>query len=192
MRLRSLNEFPLRTSEGETCCDVGALASGASRTAVFRVKFPAGEAGAACQFDVRADWKRPGDDDLYSTDSLRLAPVFSNDKDNNAELPDAALAEEVAKVWQAYIVRGVVRLNLEGRYAEAVRRVDRDLPLFEKYAKYTTGGKKLVAELRKLREAASRQWSEGNRKEVELAMYQRVFYLAEVRSAAPAPRHGAL
>ena len=95
VRIRSLNEFPLRTSEGETSCDLGALASGASRTAVFRVKFPAGEAGAACQFDVRADWKRPGDEDLYSTDSLRLAAMFSNGKDNNAEAPDAAVAEEV-------------------------------------------------------------------------------------------------
>ena len=48
-------------------------------------------------------------------------------------------------------------------------------------------GKKLVAELRKLREAASGQWSEGNRKEVELVMHKRAYCLADVRSAPPAP-----
>ena len=48
--------------------------------------------------------------------------------------------------------------------------VDRDLPVFEKYSKNAVSGKKLVAELKKLREAASRQWSEGNRKEVELVI----------------------
>jgi hypothetical protein len=89
-------------------------------------------------------------------------------------------------VWQAYIVRRVVRLNRDGRFAEAVRRVDRDLPLFEKYVRTTASGKKLVAELKKLREAASRQWSEGSRKEVEVAMYQRAYCVADMRSAAPA------
>ena len=186
VRIRSLNEFPQRTAEGVTTCDLGSLASGASRTAVFRVKFPAGDAGAACQFEARADWKRPGDEDLYSTDSIRMAAVFSNGKENSAQAPNAALAEEVAQVWQAYIVRRIVRLNREGRFAEAVRRVDRDLPLFEKYAKNAVSGKKLVAELRKLREAASRQWSEGNRKEVELVMYKRAHGVADVRSAPPA------
>ena len=85
-------------------------------------------------------------------------------------------------MWQGYIVRRIVKLNRERRYAEAVQRLDRDLPLFSRYAQHAASGSTLVAELMKLRAAASREWDEGNRKEVEVAMHKRMTTRADARS----------
>jgi len=185
VRLKNLNEFPMRHEGEDSVCNLGSVASGASRTAVFRVKFPAGEPGTKCRFDIGATWRQPGDDEIYSADPVCAALIFSDSKDNNSQTPDLALTEEVAQVWQAYIVRRIVRLNREGRYSDAVRRLDRDLPLFTKYAEHAASGKTLIAELKRLRAAASREWNEGNRKEVELVMHRRAYSRDDVRSAPP-------
>ena len=72
------------------------------------------------------------------------------------------LTEEVARVWQAKIVRQIVQLNREGRYAEALKRLDLDLPLFTKYAERAADGVELIAELQRLRDVVNREWSEGS------------------------------
>lgn len=185
VRVKNLNEFPVRKGDGELLCDLGSLAAGASRTAVFRVKFPAGETGSKSRFKVSATWRQPGDEDVYSSESLRLGALFSESKDNNAQQPDLVLTEEVAQVWQAYIVRRVVRLNRERRFSEAIRRQDRDLPLFSKYAKNAASGERLIAELKRLRASAHREWNEGNRKEVELVMHKRAYGRMDERLAPP-------
>lgn len=185
VRLKNLNEFPVRNQDGELLCDLGSLAEGASRTAVFRVKFPAGETGTKSGFKVSATWRQPGDEDVYSSDPVRVTALFSESKDDNAQQPDLALAETVAQVWQAYIVRRVVRLNRERRFSEAIRRLDRDLPMFMKYAKHAASGERLVAELKRLRASANREWNEANRKEVELVMHKRAYGRMDERSAPP-------
>ena len=185
VRIRSLNEFPLREEEGDTVCSLGSLASGASRTAVFRVKFPAGEAGAKWRFNISASWRQPGDEDVYSSDPLRASALFSDSNDNNAQKPDPKLAEEVVQVWQAYIVRRVVRLNREGRYSDAIRRLDRDIPLFAKYAANAESGARLVAELKRMRATAHKEWNEGSRKEMELVMHKRAYARLDARAAPP-------
>ena len=173
VQLKCLNEFPLSHEDDRYVCNLGSLAAGASRTAVFSIKFPAGEVGTKCPFRVRTTWRRTGEEDVYGGEPCMLNAEFAEGKDNNAQPHDPSLTETVAQVWQAYIVRRIVRLNREGRYAEAIKRLDHDLPLFSKYAKNAASGPILTAELTRLREAASREWSEGSRKEVELAMYKR-------------------
>ena len=165
---------------------IGSLVAGAYRTAIFRIKFPSGQPGNQCPFEVRATWRNPSDGEVYGAEPFRMAAHFSESKENNAQTYDPALTEEVAQVWQAYIVRRVVRLNREGRYAEAIRRLDRDLPTFAKYARNAASGQALVAELKKMRAVASREWSEGSRKEVEVAMYKRASNRPDARSAQPA------
>jgi Ca-activated chloride channel family protein len=186
VRLRCLNEFPLTHEDGRYDCNLGSLAAGASRTAVFSVKFPAGEAGVKCPFNVRATWRRPGAEDVSGHDRFSLEAQFAEGRENNAQPRDQFLVETVAPVWQAYIVRRIVRLNREGRFAEAIKRLDRDLPLFTKYAKHAVSGEILIAELKRLREFASREWNEGGRKEVEVAMYKLRYSRVDSRAAAPA------
>jgi Ca-activated chloride channel family protein len=185
VRIKSLNEFPLDPDREESVCNLGSLVAGASRTAIFSIKFPAGQVGSQCPFEVRATWMRPVDPEVYGAEPLRVVALFADGKENRAQTPDPTLTEEVAQVWQAYIVRRIVRLNREGRYAEAIRRLDRDLPLFAKYARNAASGQVLVAELKRLRDAASREWSEGSRKEVEVAMHKRASSRVDARIAAP-------
>jgi Ca-activated chloride channel family protein len=185
VRLKCLNEFPLSREEGAYVCNMGSLAAGASRTAIFSVRFPAGELGAKIPFEIRAAWRRPGALDMCNADPLPVEVQFAEGKDNSAQPYDPSLTEAVAQVWQAYIVRRIVRLNREGRYAEAIKRLDRDLPLFSKYARNAASGPVLIAELKRLREVANRDWTEGNRKEVEVSMYKRTYSTADVRAAAP-------
>ena len=186
VRIKSLNEFPLEHSGEISACNIGSLAAGASRTAIFSVKFPSGEAGKRCLFEVCTTWRRPGDREVYGSEPLRVPALFADGTENRAQTPDPALTEEVAQVWQAYIVRRIVRLNRERRYDEAIRRLDRDIPLFAKYAQNAASGAVLVAELKRLREAASREWSEGSRKEVEVAMHKRTSNRVDARSTKPA------
>jgi Ca-activated chloride channel family protein len=184
-RLKCLNEFPLSHKDNQYVCNLGSLSAGASRTAIFSVKFPAGEVGTKFPFQIRTAWRRPGAEQVYSNDPLSLYVQFAEGKDNNAQPIDLSLTEAVAQVWQAYIVRRIVRLNREGRYAEAIRRLDHDLPLFSKYASNAASGPILIAELKRLREVASREWNEGSRKEVEVAMYKRTYNRVDARIDKP-------
>jgi Ca-activated chloride channel family protein len=184
-RIKCLNEFPLSVEGGGHVCRLGSLATGASRTAVFSVKFRAGEVGERFPFEICTTWRRPGWAEVHRTSAQMVDVQFAEGKENNAQAVNPSLAEVVAPVWQAYIVRRVVRLNREGRYAEAIKRLDRDLPLFEKYARNAASGSALVAELKRLREVASREWSEGRRKEVEVAMYKRNYGRVDARASAP-------
>jgi Ca-activated chloride channel family protein len=185
VRLRCLNEFPLGHEDDRYTCNLGSLAAGASRTAIFSIRFPAGDVGTKCPFKIRTTWLRPGVEDLHSSDPLRLNVRFAEGKDNNTQPQDLSLTETVAQVWQAYIVRRIVRLNRERRYAEAIRRLDHDLPLFSKYTKNAASGAVLIAELTRLREAASHEWNEGSRKEVEVAMYKRYYSKVDSRALKP-------
>ena len=184
-RLKCLNEFPLNHEDDQYVCSLGSLAAAASRTAIFSIKFPAGEVGAKFPFEIRTTWRRPGAEDVYSSEPLSLNAEFAEGKDNNAQPYDQSLTEAVAQVWQAHIVRRIVRLNREGRYAEAIKRLDHDMPLFSKYAKNAESGPILIDELKRLRDVASREWSEGSRKEVEVAMYKRNSSRVDARSVKP-------
>ena len=183
VRVKCLNEFPLRHDDDRYVCNLGSLSAGASRTAIFSIKFSTGDVGAKCPFTVRPTWRRPGEENVFGGDPLLLNAEFAEGKDNNGQPHDPSLAETVAQVWQAYIVRRIVRLNREGRYAEAIKRLDHDLPLFSRYASNALNGAVLIAELTRLREAASREWSEGSRKEMEVAMYQRTSSRRDARTA---------
>lgn len=107
---------------------------------------------------------------------------FARGNENNAQPFDAALTDEVAQMWQAKIVRRIVRLNREGRYSEALRRLDQDIPRFTRYAGRATNGRVLTAELKRLRESADREWNEGSRKEIEIAMHKRAYNRRDARS----------
>ena len=138
---------------------------------------------------LRDEWDLSGQHfsvGVRSIEPIRVAARYADGKENGAQSVNADLAEEVAQTWQAYLVRRIVRLNREGRYSEAIKRLDRNLPLFAKYAPYAKGGGALLAELQRLRDVADRDWNEGSRKEVEMVMYKRVRSVADARAAAPA------
>jgi Ca-activated chloride channel family protein len=183
VRIKCLNEFPLNHEDDSYICNVGSLTAGASRTAVFSVRFPSGEVGLKCPFEIHMEWHCPGVEKVYVAEFLPLEVQFAEGKENNAQPYDASSTETVAQVWQAYIVRRIVRLNREGRYAEAIKRLDHDLPLFAKYAAKAVSGPVLTAELERLRGVANREWSEASRKEVEVAMYQRTSSRSDSRKA---------
>jgi Ca-activated chloride channel family protein len=179
--LKSLNDFGAQSTGTVTTWSMGSLPAGASRAAVIRVKFPAGEPGSVRRFPIRADWRVPGGgaETLTTTVEARFAVGAEND----AQPRDIPLSEMVAGVWQAYLVRHVVRLNRAGRFDAAVARLKRDLPHFKKYCAGLPGGPAMVAELRKMQKVADRDWNERGRKEMELAMYQRSSLIVDARSA---------
>jgi Ca-activated chloride channel family protein len=178
----SLNEFPLsRLAEG-SICDIGSLAAGASRLAVFAIKFPSGEPGVTYPIEVGLNWRRPGSSDMQSAAPIKVSAQFANGSDNNTQPYDAALTDEVAQMWQAKIVRRIVRLNREGRHGEALKRLSLDIPRLARYAERAANGSSLVAELHRLQEAADKDLHEGRRKEIEIAMHKRAYSKRDSRS----------
>jgi len=185
--IKSLNDFPLvRTDEG-LICDLGSLAARTSRVAIFSVKFPAGQPGLHCPIEVDVKWRRPGEREVLWAQPLTVSARFATGSDNNNQAFDAALTDEVAQMWQAKIVRRVVRLNREGRFIDSIKRLDQDLPRFSRYAERAANGSSLVAELQRLREVANHAWSEGSRKEIEIAMHKRAYRKPDARSQQPTP-----
>lgn len=182
LQLKSLNEFPISRSGDGSICDLGSLASGASRLAIFSVKFPPGEPAGRCPIGVSVAWRRPGESETHRVDPITVSARFARGNENNAQPYDAALTDAVARMWQAKIVRRIVRLNREGRYTEALKRLEQDIPRFARYAERAANGPALIAELRRLREAADREWNEGHRKEIEIAMYKRAYSRLDARS----------
>jgi Ca-activated chloride channel family protein len=182
LEVDSLNEFPLsRLTEG-SICDIGSLAAGASRLAVFAIKFPSGEPGMTCPIEVGLNWRRPGSRDMQSAAPIMVSAKFANGSDNNAQPYDAALTDEVAQMWQAQIVRRIVRLNRDGRYGAALKRLSSDIPRFARYAERAVRGSSLVAELHRLEQTANRDLREGRRKEIEIAMHKRAYSKPDSRS----------
>jgi Ca-activated chloride channel family protein len=182
VQVKSLNEFPTSRLDDGSVCSLGSLAAGASRLAIFSVKFPPGEPGVAYPITVGMTWRRPGESDLFSVEPITVSARFARGNENNAQPFDAALTDEVAQVWQAKIVRRIVRLNREGRYSEALKRLDQDIPRFTRYAERATNGRVLTAELQRLRESADKEWNEGSRKEIEIAMHKRAYSRRDARS----------
>ena len=183
VQVRSLNEFPLERGPQESTCEVGSLAAGASRLAIFSVKFPPGEPGVIYPRGVEVTWRRPSEAATQQATPSAVAARFARGTENNAQTHDAVLTHEVAQMWQAQIVRRIVRLNREGRYSEALKRLDQDIPRFIRYAKRATNGAALTAELQRLKESADREWNEGSRKEIEIAMHNRAYSRRDARSA---------
>lgn len=182
VQIKSLNEFPVsRLGEGSVC-NLGSMAAGTSRIAIFSVKFPPGEPGAEYPITVGMTWRRPGESDMHGIMPIIVSARFARGNENNAQPFDAALTDEVAQMWQAKIVRRIVRLNREGRYSEALKRLDQDIPRFTRYAERATNGRVLTAELQRLRESADREWNEGSRKEIEIAMHKRAYSRRDARS----------
>jgi len=79
-------------------------------------------------------------------------------------------------------VRRIVRLNREGRYSEAMKRLNQDIPRFTRYAE-RAHSRALTAELQRLRESADREWNEGSRKEIEIAMHKRAYSRLDARQS---------
>jgi hypothetical protein len=85
-------------------------------------------------------------------------------------------------MWQAQIVRRIVRLNRDGRYGAALKRLSSDIPRFARYAERAVRGSSLVAELHRLEQTANRDLREGRRKEIEIAMHKRAYSKPDSRS----------
>ena len=182
VQVRSLNEFPLERGPQESTCEVGSLTAGASRPAIFSVKFPPGEPGVIYPLGVEVTWRRPSEAATQQATPLAVAARFARGTENNAQTHDAVLTHEVAQMWQARIVRRIVRLNREGRYSEAMKRLNQDIPRFTRYAE-RAHCRALTAELQRLRESADREWNEGSRKEIEIAMHKRAYSRLDARQS---------
>lgn len=185
VRIKCLNEFPLTHDDEMSFCELGSLVGGGSRSAIFRIRFPEAVAGTHFAFEVSASWRRPGEEDVFSTQQVTATAVSATATANNASARDLGLVEQVALIWQAAIIRRIVQLNRERRFAEAQKRLDQDLELFRKYASDAVSGPRLIEELEHMRRVVDREWGEGNLKEMQVMFNRCVTNRVDVRAAAP-------
>jgi Ca-activated chloride channel family protein len=186
VRTEIVSVFPAAKTPNGMSASLGAVAADANVLVVFRVHLPAGEEGEELVFGVTGAWSHPGESSRRelgpAVASLRLVRGTEND----AQQRDDALSIEVARAWQAAVVRRAVQINREGRYGGARAFVQEQRAHLQRYVRGLQGGDALVAELDLLAGSIVREWDEGSRQEAQLSSYKTSRREREVRADAPA------
>jgi Ca-activated chloride channel homolog len=161
-----LNRFPTKALADGLEVALGGIPAGATRTVVFRVVMPAGDAGRTLPLKVSANWNRPGEAEPVAVDGELLEVTFARGADVDRQSRDVPLSLEAAHAWQAEILLRTAVLNREHRYDEAEEFVDEQLRYFRPYCDGLEGGPALVARVERLRRNARRDWGRMAEREV--------------------------
>lgn len=156
-RAEVLGDYAITHPDAQLACVVGALASGARRTVIFKLTCPAGEPGERRHLDVTARWSAAGASEAVATPPVTVTLQFASSRECAAQPRDAALALQVARAWQFAIVRAATRLNQDGELDRAAGFVERELHHFERYCRNLPGAEEMLVALRRLRASIGEQ-----------------------------------
>ncbi|MBW2274395.1 MAG: VWA domain-containing protein [Deltaproteobacteria bacterium] len=165
------NRFPLSRTGESWECSLGALPASTSRRVVFTVRTPAGPLGASLAFRVAARWRVPGSQELRRTPASELRLTFVRGHENSHQPRDIARSLEVARVWQARLIREATELNRRHDFHGVRRLLRHELRHLERYCSGLPGGEELVHDTCRLRGLAERPLHERNLKQLGWLAY---------------------
>lgn len=164
-------------------CTLGSLASGATRTAVFKLTCGEAESGAEVELGVAATWTPAGGDEPLETkaDPCRLA--FASSEKCKKQPVDRGLALRIAEAWQLWIVRRATLLNQEGELERAERFVARERKWLTRYCADLPGAELLLEAIARLARSVGRaRYERRAAKEMLIASNKRLRSEREHRS----------
>lgn len=182
MTVEAMGGYPTRHTGDGLACAIGSLPGGASRQAIFRLTCPRGETGDTLALQASVAWRRPGESNTLTIDAPAVSLRFAPGRENGPQPRNIAASVQVALVWQADVVRQAIRMNRDGRVQDAAAWLLQQLRHFERYARDLPGGPDWIAELERTARRITRPMHERSRKEIDLAMYQRVRVQEDARS----------
>lgn len=172
VRVECWSGFDLRQSMGRYECSLGALPSSRKRSVLFCTQVPRGREGELLPFSASARWRSPGETEFSETESVTLALRYVSGPENSAQEREVELSLQVARIWQARLMRAASDLNRERDYEGVRRLIGAELQHFERFCKDLPGGRKLVRDSSRLQRLSERAVSERLRKNMNYTGYQ--------------------
>jgi hypothetical protein len=148
------------------------------RTAVLRVRTPAGAWGQELPFLGVLRWRRPGREQELVEEAVEARLTFA---DVAGIIPTLADAREVAAAWQAHLIRRATELNREGAFAEVQRLGEEELPRLRAYCAFHPETGRYAHDVERLYDRAVLPLEERPLKEMALAMHKRVHAEPDLR-----------
>ena len=166
VEIGALGGHPCERRGGKVICSLGSLLAGTTRRAVLKVTCPEGTISSKLTFTVQARYRQRGGAEPVTTAAVTCGLTYATGQENTGQPRDIVRSLEVARLWQAHIVRRVTELNTDHLFNEATDYIDREIRYFRRFCNGLEGTGELIAELELTRDAASRPWSPRAQKEV--------------------------
>jgi Ca-activated chloride channel family protein len=152
--------------------NIGSLLPGAKRQLVVKFMAPACTTTPEYEVTASATWTIPGDDRVQSSAKVLCPLRHATGRRNSAQERDFAASVDIAKIWQAQIVRVATSLNMDRDLYRSQQYVSHQLRFFERYCEDLPGVERLVNELYRLRSVADREMSPRASKEAMLMSHK--------------------
>jgi Ca-activated chloride channel homolog len=167
----NLSGFPTQLSKGGLTTSIGSLGAGSSRTVIFRFLTPPGLPGDVLRVEVDVSWKVPGNEKRTAGKDHSCTLTFAPEARNLTQRRDEAISLQVARIWQAAVVKRAVAMNRIGKLRELQRYLDHEIKYFSRYITGLPNAEHLAAELVKMRDVSDREWNERSRKDMQITTH---------------------
>lgn len=171
VEVSNVSGFATQTSSRQTSTNIGSLGSGCSRSVILRLTLPSGKPGNFVSTNIDFSWKEPGRNDVVSGKGQQCQLAFAPESRNLTQLRDEVVSIQVARVWQAAVVKRAVALNRTGQLRELQRYLDNEIKYFCRYVFGLQSTEHLAAELVRLRDVSDREWNERSRKNMAITSH---------------------
>lgn len=186
-RIECLSGFSTKISRAQVVSQLGMLAPGRNRNAIFRIYVPDGMEDDQLSFDISCEWTDVGMLEPVSGEPIHAELTFASDEANRMQMCSSSLGLRVAECWQAIVVRKSVSLNRQQHLKELGRYLENELKYFSRYCRGLQGADRLVRELETLRARAHRVWNERTRKSMDHTTYLQTQTYSDYRSMTRGP-----
>lgn len=181
---KSLNIFPVETSENVASCILGGLSCGSVRNAIFRVNIPDGKSNEELEFKYGFKWRNCGDSKIRDNGWQSISLKFVEPAKNSLQKVDHEAGFQIAKLWQSWIVWQATNLNRAKDFSRLDRYLLNEIKYFRRFCKAFPPAALLLSELNDLSRVAHEDWDEASRKEIQTETYTTLYGLRDKRSGS--------
>lgn len=134
---------------------------------VARLRFPRGKPKREIGLTVTARWQTLGSDQELESGPNKITFCYARGRDNTGQEREIETSRIVASAWVNQISQNVMRLNQEGRIAEAAQRMKTELRYLDRYCRRLDGGDAILSQLHRALEVVHKPWREQIRRQTE-------------------------
>ncbi len=172
LAVEPLGSYRVHQEGTAICVSIGSLLPGAKRQVVVKFTAPACTTTPEYEVTASATWVMPGDNRVQSSAKVLCPLRFATGTRNSAQERDVAASVDIAKIWQAHIVRKATGLNIDEDLFRSQQYVSHQLRFFERYCDGLPGVERLVHDLHRFRRVADRHMSPRGSKEAMLMAHK--------------------